>query len=528
MALTAIEGVGRPGVELPRGPVRIGAVTPEDLQRLRMVFESANYTVDAVVELIGEPAHRALARNSTVPARRALGERDDALSTLTKLWLVQAEVSRTDVDRALPGLLEPLAAAGILTIGHEPEGVDPGDVDTVRAAVDVRPYAADDRDLWIFSDLTPGLDGTTTPIDPDFVLGVSAASSTLAQLTLRRPAARALDLGTGCGVQSLHLADHVSEIVATDVNPRALDLARLTFALNGVEVGLRSGSLFDPVAEERFDLIVTNPPYVMSPPNGTRLSYRESSMPADALVEHVVRHGADRLAPDGVLHVLANWAHPVGGDWQERLRGWVTPSGCDAHVMQREVLEPSTYVEIWLADAGLLGAADYTRRYDAWLDYFEVLGIEAVGMGWILLHRSGRDQPTIRIEDWPHAVEQPIAPAYASEIAAQALLSRLSDDQVLARRWRLASDIVEETHGAPGSPDPQAIVFRQQRGFRRAIRADTALAATLGACDGDLTLGQILDAVALLSDVTPQTLRRQVLPRVRELVGDGFFLMTGV
>ena len=47
-----------------------------------------------------------------------------------------------------------------------------------------------------------------TPIRPDFVLGVSSASSTLAQLTVRDPVGRALDLGTGCGVQSLHLARH--------------------------------------------------------------------------------------------------------------------------------------------------------------------------------------------------------------------------------------------------------------------------------------------------------------------------------
>ena len=67
------------------------------------------------------------------------------------------------------------------------------------------------------------------------MLGVSAASASLAQLTLRRPVGRALDLGTGCGVQSLHLARHADAVVATDLNPRALDLARITFALNGID-----------------------------------------------------------------------------------------------------------------------------------------------------------------------------------------------------------------------------------------------------------------------------------------------------
>ena len=94
--------------------------------------------------------------------------------------------------------------------------------------IDIRPYASDDGDFWVVSDLTPNLDTVVNPMRPDFVLGVSAASTTLAQLTIRRPVGRALDLGTGCGVQSLHLAGHAEQVVATDLNPRAIMLARLT------------------------------------------------------------------------------------------------------------------------------------------------------------------------------------------------------------------------------------------------------------------------------------------------------------
>ena len=65
-------------------------------------------------------------------------------------------------------------------------------------------------------------------MDSEYVLGISEASSSLAQLTIREPAGRALDLGTGCGVQALHLAQHAGQVVATDVNPRALAMARLT------------------------------------------------------------------------------------------------------------------------------------------------------------------------------------------------------------------------------------------------------------------------------------------------------------
>ena len=474
-------------------------------------FRALDYRVDAVVGLIGAEAHAALARNSTVPATRALAGRDDPLATLTRLWLLQRPVPRTPLERALPGMVEPLTAAGILA----------GDGGEVRAVVDLRPYGGDDGEFWIAADLTPNLDTLVSPIRPDHVLGVSAASASLAQLTLRRPVRRALDLGTGCGVQSLHLARHADEVVATDLNPRALDLARITFALNRTTVDLRLGDLYQPVAGEQFDLVTANPPYVMSPPSDARLTYREGNARGDALVERVVVEGAAHLAEDGVLQVLGSWAHVRGQDWTDRVGGWVAATGCDAHVVQREALDPYTYVEVWLADAGLTGSPAYAERYSAWCDYLDRLRIEAVGLGWLTLRRTART-PSVRIEDWPHPVEQPIAPALDAGLRAVDRLAELTGEQILASRWRLADDVVEETTGRPGEADPEHLVLRQQRGFRRAVALDTATAGILGACDGELTLSRIVESVAGLLEVDVDPLRHETVARVRTLVVDGF------
>lgn len=516
-------------------------LSDDDLARIRERFTDVDYTVDRIVELVGAEAHAALGRNNTTPALRELRGNADPAATLARLWPLQSVVARDDLDRALPGLIEPLIAAGVLE----------GDHDQVRARVDLRPYASDDAhrqahgtgavqgtgDYWIFSDLTPGLDGPMTPVPPDFVLGVSPASMTLAELTIRRPVGSALDLGTGCGVQSLHLARHADRVVATDVNARALEMARATMRLNGVDtVGIREGSLFEPVGGESYDLIVTNPPYVMSPPGSAdrRLTYREAGFVADDLVRQVVIGGARHLNPGGSLQVLGNWAQVRGEDWQDRLAGWVGQTGCDAHILRREVLDAYEYIEIWLADAGLLGVPAPTRRkdegvtdpsayrraYEAWCDYFDQLGIESVGMGWFTLTNAGRADPAVTIEDWPHPVEQPVGPAWADRIDAVDLNARLSDAELLGTRWKLASDVTQETVGRPGSEDPEAIVFRQHRGFRRAIRADTALAGVLGACDGELTLAQIVDAVAGILGADPGAVADETVGEVRQLIVD--------
>ncbi len=489
--------------------------TPQELELARRVREAvlaAGYTYDAVAELLGPRAHAALGRNETTPALRRTSGGSPA-ETLTRLFLLQVPVTRRDADRALPGLVDAMAVAGLLTTS----------VGQVAARLDLRPYAAPDaagdHDLWVVSDLTPGLDGSVSRVGGDHVLGISPASTSLAQLTLRHPVGRALDLGTGCGVQALHLAAHAGAVVATDVNARALGMARFNAALNDLPaIEVRDGSLFEPVAGERFDLISTNPPFVISPATGERLVYRDSGLPGDQVVEHLVRRAPDHLADGGWCQILANWVIARDQPWDERLGGWLD-GGCDALVVQRETLDPAEYVELWLKDSGHHGGADYAERYDTWLSWLDDQGVEGVGFGWLNLRRVDR-APRVELLDWPYAVEQPVAPAVAAWGDAAALLA--TGDDLAGRPLARADDVVQETVGAPGAEDPETIVLRQQRGLRRARTADTVEAALVGACDGDLTVGQILDALATLLDRDAGELRTAYLPVVADLVAEGF------
>jgi hypothetical protein len=469
---------------------------------------AAGFTYDGVAEVLGGRAHDALMRNETTPGRlRTTG--GSAVETLVRLFLLQTTVAAAEAEAALPGLVDRLAAEGFLERS----------VGEVAARLDCRPYAADDDELWVVSDLTPGLDGGPQRVGADHVLGISAASTSLAQLTIRDRVGSALDLGTGCGVQALHLAGHADRVVATDVNQRALRLARFNAELNEVAatVEVRDGSFFEPVAGERYDLIATNPPFVISPATGTRLVYRDSGLPGDQVVEHIVRAAPDHLTEGGWCQILANWVISADRPWDERLAGWLT-DGCDVLVVQREVVDPSTYVELWLKDAGLHGAPDYLERYDTWLSWFEQQRIEAVGFGWVNLHRVSTTGGRHSLLDWPYDVEQPIADAIRDW--GDAVRTEVDAGSRLTAR----PDLVQETAGAVGAEDPATIVIRQQRGFRRAHQADTVVAALVGACDGELTIGQILDAVASLLGRDAEETRTAYLPQVRDLVAAGFLI----
>ena len=61
---------------------------------------------------------------------------------------------------------------------------------------------------------------------------------------------------------------------------------------------------------------------------------------------------ADRIeAVNSIVDELSRPTIEMGRPWDERLRTWVGDSGCDVWVVQREVLDPAEFVELWLRDA---------------------------------------------------------------------------------------------------------------------------------------------------------------------------------
>jgi methylase of polypeptide subunit release factors len=450
---------------------------------------TAGYTVDGVAERLGPDAAAALGRHETVPARRATTG-GDPLDTLVRLFLLQLPVGQGAAARALP--LDAAVDLGMLY----------ADGDEVHARLDVRPYGEDDEEdggagstaWWVVSDLGTGLDGVHRPLPAEHVLGVGGASTTLAQLTPRIRVGRALDVGTGCGVQALHASRHCDHVVGTDVSARALQLAGLTAALSGVPLELRQGDLLDPVAGEAFDLVVSNPPFVIGAPAGERHTYRDGGRPLDELCAALLGEGPGRLAPGGTLVTLANWVHRAGTGWADRVASWL-PHGVDAFVVQRDVLDPAAYVATWLRDAGEHGSPSYLTRYDEWLGALAAEDVDAVGLGFVVLRRTDEERRVTTL-DWPHPVEAPLGPAMAGWLDRARWLARHEGDDALnAGTVRLAADVVQEQVGAPGAEDPEYIVLRQQSGLRRAFPVGTATAALAGACDGTLQVGRLIQAV---------------------------------
>jgi HemK-related putative methylase len=111
-----------------------------------------------------------------------------------------------------------------------------------------------------------------------------------------------LDMGSGSGVCAVFAAKHARRVVAVDINPAAVRCTRINAYLNGVEdeIDARHGDLFAPVAAERFDLILFNPPFVVGAPRDDRDRAWRSSDVAERFAAGL----SERLKPEGFALIL--------------------------------------------------------------------------------------------------------------------------------------------------------------------------------------------------------------------------------
>ena len=305
------------------------------LTRIRERLLALNYSYDAVQELLGVEAAEAMARDQVVPGlwrvehilRGDYSVEEKNLARLLAFFLLARPLTEAEAAEVFAEALVDFENAALIER-------DAADSARWTASVDLRPHAADDgTEIFVAADL--GAHQRPGVLRKDHVLGIGHASLTLAQITERTPVKRALDVGTGCGIQTFHLLAHAEHVTATDISERALAFTRFNLLLNAqalnidpqnpqARVSLREGSLLEPVAGELFDLVVSNPPFVITPRVAgesaeEQFTYRDGGLPGDEIVSTMVRQLPSVLVPGGRAQMLGNWE--IIRDSEDRVRG---------------------------------------------------------------------------------------------------------------------------------------------------------------------------------------------------------------
>jgi Methyltransferase small domain len=377
--------------------------SPKKLGLLRTALAAASFTGEGVrAALRTESGFLATTVESAVHERR-LAEAEPALAALIRLFVLNLGVP---VDRVEQDLA-PVGAELLVELGLAE--VTAGELVPCLRLVP-------NGELVIASDLG-------SYVQPDHAASVHRPSVTLASLTVRRRVARALDVGTGTGFQALLASSHCDRVVATDLNERALAFAEFNAALNGrTNIEFRAGSFFEPVQGEAFDLVVSNPPYVISPE--TALVFRDSGKPGDTVSAELVSELPAYLHEDGFGTIMISWA--AGDDAAARPRSWVDGRGCDAWLIHTGGEDALHAAATWNRAAGT-DPEGFAQHMDAWVAYYEKLGIGWIAYGALVLRRRAGGSNWFRAAELPEDRLRPASSHLLQMFAAQELTERVLD-----------------------------------------------------------------------------------------------------
>lgn len=226
-------------------------------------------------------------RRPLTPAREAQF-RDDAAAVLLRLFFCAIPTPAWEAEAAMGAeLLGAVRECGLLL----------SDGDRLTAPFHLRLI----RGLYLFSDYLNG--------HSEAVMGAGETTAILYQAGCPTHAVqRALDLGCGAGTLALLLSRTAAHVVGTDINPRAVALAKLNASLNGIaNIEFRRGDGFAPARGERFDVILSQPPYYPNPQGESIETYLHGGVRGDELAWRIATEAPSYLTPAGKAVIFASW-----------------------------------------------------------------------------------------------------------------------------------------------------------------------------------------------------------------------------
>ncbi|MGW2236456.1 HemK2/MTQ2 family protein methyltransferase [Streptomyces sp. NPDC001759] len=203
--------------------------------------------------------------------------------------------------------------------------------------------------------------GRVNPLVPPGVYSPQEDTDLLTEALFEEPlppGADVLDVGTGTGALALAAARRGTRVTAVDVSWRAVCAARLNARMAGLPLRIRRGDLFAPVRGQRFDLILSNPPYVPAPaerdrPRGAARAW-DAGGDGRLILDRICREAPELLQPGGVLLMIHS---ALSGP--ERTLDHLHDAGMRASVTQRHCIPFGPVLRQragWLRRQGMLAA----------------------------------------------------------------------------------------------------------------------------------------------------------------------------
>lgn len=424
-----------------------------------------------------------------------------AANVLVRLFLLGAPIDAATFEEFIPASLRSLLVRNGLT--QSTGGMVSGQV--VIIPVD---------DLLFASDAFHMLESDQAA---EFVLPASTHSANFLRLmTMRDPVNTTLDLGCGCGIHALFAARHSDTVVATDISSRAIAYTRFNAMLNDISnIEYREGNLFAPVSGQTFDLIISNPPFVISPSES--FVYRDNAMELDTFCGVLVGEAPAYLNDGGYLQMLCEWVEVDGEPWQERIAGWIR--GCDAWILHTAPIAPTAYVQQRNSDISIDG--EQSGAPEGWAAYFDKHRVRAVHPGVLTLRRRNAEN-WIHVQNLPGDVVAPAGQAVIDGIEAVDFLEACDDDSLLDALLTLAEQLSAEQMESDGKVT--GIYLKLNNALATDAEIDGPVAAFLNLFGGQRTVRDCIKEFAATTDADAKQLQNDLLTIIRVFVSRGFLV----
>ena len=464
------------------------------IRELRSYLDANSYDAESLNARLGSaqpPAHGD--EQAMLDGTREIS----AGNVLVRLFLLGITLDATTVREFIPDSIYEL----LITYRFVSENSD-----RVRPEVVIIPI----EDLLFVSDAFHVLGSDRAS---QFVLPASTHSANfLRHLTMRTAVNDVLDLGSGCGIHALFAARHANQVVATDISAPALRYTAINAALNNIDnIEILEGSLFEPVANRQFDLIVSNPPFVIGP--SAAFEYRDNPLELDGFCALLASEASQYLTPNGRLQMLCEWVEIDGESWRDRIAGWVR--GCDAWILHALPVSPAGYVEQRSSD--IRGENVDAGSTSAWRRYFDDHQITAVHPGMIVLRRSAGPH-WMHVQNLHGDVTAAAGDAVVNGIDAVDFLEACDDESLREATLRVASTINID------ALDAEDVRLSLANGLSTELVTDRAVAAFLNLFANGRRVSKCTAKLETFAESNADDPASELLHIVRVLVSRGFLL----
>lgn len=414
---------------------------------------------------------------------------------LARLFAYADPIAAEELEETFPpGVAEALLEVGLLHRG------DDGITSTMR----VMPFES----LWIASD------EMNAPEDP--VMGPGATTLQLARAMGVSAGASILDVGCGAGTLALVAsARGAGRVVGVDLMVRAIEWSRFNARLNRLSTVFEAGDLTQPVAGQRFDLVVSQPPFVIQPEGTEQTTYLHGGKAGDEITLRLLGELPDVLGDDGRAVVLFDAPRLSEAPIDKRLNSAIGDSQLQLHAVTAKGhsadQQSIAYSSVQHPDLG----ASYHAAVRETREHLEALGIE--GSDHVLLHvrraPSGEDQRTVVLETdalrkWDHVM--------LDELALSASFATRSDDELMTCAVRVPPRTTLIQESSFDQPEKQRLKLHFESGRASDFELSDAAAIVVEAAREGATVETLVKHFADAAGALPAEMRPKVLAFIRQ------------